>query len=156
MTARRAFSATEVMVAVVICVVVLVPLLGLLVQERTTTVRGTLSFLGYLAAREEVGDIRFRLAAGVDPASVAHGWTPLKDSTFARLRDATVGPDPGLTYDPAQQRIETKVELASDVGSLLVGKLSVRYAKDAAVAVGDPGNVEFSFGMRRPGPVTSP
>ena len=146
------------MIAVIICAAVLVPLMTLLVQERTTTVRGNLSFLAYLAAREEIGDIRFRLAAGVDTASLAHEWTALKDSTFTRLKDAMTGADPGLKYDPSQERIETKIEFKTDVGGLKVGKLTVRYAKDTGLQLGagDNGGIEFSFGVRKPGPVVCP
>lgn len=156
---RRGISAAEIMVAVMIMGVVIVPLLTLLVQERTTTVRGHLSYLAYLAAREEVGDLRFRLAAGVDPGALAHPWTALTGPTFKRLSDASTGGDPGLKYEPSQERIETKVAFADDVDGLKIGKLSVRYAKDTGVNVrgsGDEGAIEFSFGVRKPGPVTCP
>lgn len=147
------------MVAVFVMAVVIVPLLGLLAQERTTTVRGHLSFLGYLAAREEIGDIRFRLAAGIDPASLAHDWTALKDASFKRLSDALVGADPGLKYEPGQERIETKVAFQEDVAGLKVGKLSVRYGKDTGLTArgsSDESALDFSFGVRKPGPVSCP
>jgi hypothetical protein len=152
---RRGVTAAEIMISVMICGVVIVPLITLLVQERTTTVRGHLSFMAYLAAREEVGDIRFRLAAGVDPTTLAHPWTALKDSSFKRLQDALQGGDPGLKYEAAQERIETRVEFQPDAGGLKIGKLSVRYAKDTRLqAKGeDAGNIDFSFGVRKPGPV---
>lgn len=156
---RKGVSAAEIMIAVMIVSAVIVPLVGLLVQERTTTVRGHLSFLAYLAAREEVGDIRFRLAAGVDPQALAHDWTPLKDSSFRRLSDAMVGGDPGIRYQAAQARIETRVTFEPDAGGLKIGKLAVRYGKETGVAFrgsGDDGSLDFSFGVRKPGPVSCP
>lgn len=156
---RRAVSAAEIMIAVMIVGVVIVPLMTLLVQERTTTVRGQLSFMAYLAAREEIGDIRFRMAAGIDPGSLAHDWTPLKDSTFKRLSDAMTGGDPGIKYETPQERIETKVAFQADAGGLKVGKLSVRYAKETGISVrgsGEEGALDFAFGVRKPGPVTCP
>lgn len=147
---RRGFSAVEVMVAVIITALVLVPLLTLLFQERTTTVRGHLYFLAYLAAREEVGDIRFRLAAGEKPEALTHGLTPLKGATFERLKAVTVGGDPGLKYEEPQERIETKVDWEPDAGGMKIGTLSVKYAK------GDEGALKISFSARRPGPVSCP
>ena len=144
-------SLSEALVALAVCAVVGVPLLTLLVQERTTTVRGHLSYMAYLAAREEVGDIRFRLAAGVDPANLAHAWVPLKNGTFDRLRGVMVGADPGIVYPAAQERIETSVELAPGAGGLVIGKVRARYTHEGRG--GDTGDVEFSFGVKRPGPV---
>jgi hypothetical protein len=154
---KRGVSAVEVMVACVIAAIVIVPLLTLLFQERTTTVRGHLYFLAYLAAREEIGDIRFRLAAG-DGDNLGHGWTPLTGPTFKRLTAASIGGDPGLQYEESQARIETKVDFAADAGGMKIGKLSVRYAKSAGVAVGggEEGAIVFSFSARKPGPVSCP
>lgn len=153
---RRGVSAVEVMIAAFVAAIVIVPLLTLLFQERTTTVRGHLYFLAYLAAREEIGDIRFRLAAGV--AVEEHDWTALTGPTFDRLKGATQGSDPGLKYEEGQARIETKLSFGADAGGMKIGKLSVRYAKSAGVAVGggEEGAINFSFGARKPGPVTCP
>lgn len=147
---RRGVSAVEIMVTVLIMALVLVPLLTLLFQERTTTVRGHLYFLAYLAAREEIGDIRFRLAAGEKPEALAHPWTALKGATFERLKAVTAGGDPGLKYEEQQQRIETKVDWSDDAGGMKVGTLSARYAR------GEEGAIKLSFSARKPGPVSCP
>lgn len=152
----KGISAAEIMIAVMIVSAVIVPLVGLLVQERTATVRGHLSFMAYLAAREEIGDIRFRLAAGIAPEALAHDWTALADSSFRRLSDAMTGGDPGIRYQPSQARIETKVAFEQDAGGLKIGKLSVRYGKETGINASGDGALDFSFGVRKPGPVSCP
>lgn len=155
---RRGVSAVEILIAVLVTAVVMIPLLTLLFQERTTTVRGHLYFLAYLAAREEIGDIRFRLAAGEAPDVLEHIWKSLEGPTFARLTKSMVGGNPGLVYEKEQARIETQVKWGPDAGGMKIGTLSVRYAKDAGIAIGggEEGAIKFSFGARKPGPVTCP
>lgn len=147
-------SAVEALMAILIVVLVGVPLLGLLFQERATTQKGHSQYLAILAGREEVGDLRFMLASGVPAAQLAHDWKALSGSAMARLGPVLVGAVPGADYQPMQDRIETKVTFQPAAGRMLTGTVEVRRTTGGTVTTGsDTGVAPFAFGVLVPGPV---
>lgn len=150
---RKAVSLVEAVLAVAVVSIAGIPLLTLMFQQSSMTTRGHLHYIGMLAAREEIGDIRFRLAAGTPPAETAHDWKPLTGQAFARLASVMAG-DPGIKYTDMQSRLETKVTYGADAGTIKVGKIAVRYEKEGIGATGaGDGALNLTFTAEEPGPV---
>ena len=140
---RGGITLIEIGMTAVLLAILSIPLLSLLFQQRTITQRTSIYYTAMLAAREEMGDTQFLVAAGVPAQSVAHDWSPLKGSAVGRLTLAKVlGKDPGLAYQGAQERVKTRLELVSNAGRLKVMKVSVRYeGDDAGVGTDRDGNL---------------
>ena len=149
---RPGLTLTEALVATVILAVVGVPLFGLVVSERNTAVRAHLIYQAVLAAREEAYDLRFLRAAGLGAAELAHDFRPLSGDALARLAPVFTGERPSMPYDPAQERIETRVTFGGASGRLGPGAIAVRYGRTE----GSDLSVAVPFGSMAPLPVQCP
>jgi type II secretory pathway pseudopilin PulG len=152
-TSRAAITLTEALVATLIFAIVAVPLVGLVVTERNTAVKAHLMYQALLAAREEIYDIRFLLAAGTPRARVAHGWKRVSGNAVGRLGGVWSGNRPGLDYTQDQERLETRVSFKPGNGRLWVGSIEARFSRPdgrgSSTGAGDP-VLALSFGALEP------
>lgn len=123
---RGALTMPEVLITVLLLGMLVVPIVSLLTQERTTAKRGQLHYVATVAAREEMGDAQFLVAAGVRAETLAHDWAPLTGSAMARVGQRTAT-DAGIGYDPDQARIATRLEVVAGSGRMRLARLFVRY-----------------------------
>lgn len=130
MDRREAVSAIEVLVAVTILGLLLVPTYDLFLQGRQMGLRSHLTYLALQAAREEIEDLRVLATFSQDPvADLAHDWRPVEGGLFGRLGQLAEGLDgPELAYPSEYSRIHTRVTLEPKPGGRVFrGVLNVRW-----------------------------
>ncbi|MBI4872228.1 MAG: hypothetical protein HY814_11750 [Candidatus Riflebacteria bacterium] len=116
---RDAFTAVEVVIAILILVAGLIPMYFLFTGTQVSVFRSRVSYMALHAAREELEALR-----QVPPnklINMRHDWEPLTGSVLRRVTapdsaGATVATSagPGLEYPKDYARIETKVEVSSN------------------------------------------
>lgn len=148
---RGAFSAVEVMVAVMVAASIGIPLLTLLFQERDSEQRSRFEYLAILGARDAAYTARALVACGQTPDSVKHGFTALEGNPLESVKAVFPGDRTCTTYAPEQKRvsIEVKIEPPLTPGSRAqMGTVGARWvdpelAKDAKRRT----SIELVFGV---------
>lgn len=153
MRASKGFSATEVMVAVMVAATIGIPLLTLLFQERDSEQRSRFEYLAILAARDAAYTARARVAAGQPLADVNQAATALTGDPCASLPTKT-GPIQTTPYSADQKRITIEVKLdnpATPTARVVSGVVTARWV-DPELAKSEKRrtSLELVFGVNRP------
>lgn len=153
MRASKGFSATEVMVAVMVAATIGIPLLTLLFQERDSEQRSRFEYLAILAARDAAYTARARVAAGQPLADVNQAAAALTGDPCASLPTRN-GPIQTTAYSADQKRITVEVKLdnpATPTARVVSGVVTARWV-DPEVAKSEKRrtSLELVFGVNRP------
>lgn len=150
---RRAFSATEVMVAVMVAATIGIPLLTLLFQERDSEQRSRYEYLALLAARDAAFTARALVACGQPLASASHGPEPLASGALESLKDV-MKERTCTSYSDEQKRITVEVKIdnpANAAARVAVGTVTARWVDpELAKSQNRRSSMDLTFGVNRP------
>lgn len=149
---RHGFSATEVMVAVMVAATIGIPLLTLLFQERDSEQRSRFEYLAILAARDAAYTARALVASRKTLQEVNQAPTALTGHPLAAFNFNPS--DIPTEYSADQKRITVEVKLdnpATPDARVVTGVVIARWV-DPELAKSEKRrtSVEFSFGLTRP------
>lgn len=151
---RAGFSATEVMVAVMVAATIGIPLLTLLFQERDSEQRSRFEYLGILAARDAAYSARALVACGEKTDTLNQGAKPLEGNPLEAVKAIFPGDKTCTTYSPEQKRVTLEVKMeaaASTAARAQWGTVTARWV-DSELAKAEKRRTSFElvFGVNRP------